>query len=597
MKKNFYPVISALLILFWMACTTVVFGHASGAPAGATGSPGDGHSCTSCHGGTATAVSGYFSTNIPGSGYVAGNTYTITVSFSGSGGKGFEVSPQNVSGTQLGTLIAGTGNKLVSGSKYCTQSSSVSSTPATWTFTGTAPAAGTGNVTFYGAFAITEGTTHTESITVSEDQPVSVVATANPMMILTGSSSQLGATASGGSGSYTYSWTSIPAGYTSNLQNPTVAPTTTTSYVAHANDGTNTATNTVQVTVVQNNLSATATATPSTVSLGQSSQLNAIVSGGSGSYSFLWVSNPVGFTSTLQNPLVTPAVSTQYTCTVNDGFQNANSSINVTVNASTLVVVVSGTPTSLCSGSPTQLNANAAGGSGSYTYTWTSVPAGFTSTIQNPTASPTVSTKYFAVVNDGFKSVKDSVLITVQAAPSPVAGNDTLVCVAVTQIPLNGTSSNSASVLWTTSGDGTFSSTTNPQSIYFPGTGDKTSLHANLTLTANAIVPCTNAATSIKHITFDPCGGVAAVSGDELSFSLWPNPSAGRLTITVKRPDPSPAILRIYDLNGTKRYQEQFDLQDLTITRTLNLDNLPSGIYVVKIECNNTIRVQKLVIL
>jgi len=386
MKKNFYPVISALLILFWMACTTVVFGHASELPPVLPDHPATATAARVAMAEQLRRFPDIFRPTFPDRAMLP-EIHTLLRYLSAVPAEKVRGIASECLRHPARTLIAGTGNKLVSGSKYCTQSSSVSSTPATWTFTWTAPAAGTGNVTFYGAFAITEGTTHTESITVSEDQPVSVVATANPMMILTGSSSQLGATASGGSGSYTYSWTSIPAGYTSNLQNPTVAPTTTTSYVAHANDGTNTATNTVQVTVVQNNLSATATATPSTSAwdnLPSSTQLSAAAQApipfyGSPTRSAYFHSS---------ESLVTPAVSTQYTCTVNDGFQNANSSINVTVNASTLVVVVSGTPTSLCSGSPTQLNANAAGGSGSYTYTWTSVPAGFTSTIQNPTASP-----------------------------------------------------------------------------------------------------------------------------------------------------------------------------------------------------------------
>ena len=43
----------------------------------------------------------------------------------------------------------------------------------------------------------------------------SLIASASPALICTGSSAQLDALAYGGSGNYTYSWTSLPAGFTS----------------------------------------------------------------------------------------------------------------------------------------------------------------------------------------------------------------------------------------------------------------------------------------------------------------------------------------------------------------------------------------------
>jgi hypothetical protein len=144
--------------------------YPNGAPAGYTGSPGDGSDCTNCHGGTATPVSGWITSNVPGTGWVPGTNYTITVSVAGTGSvaRGFEVSPQKTDGTLLGTLTAGTGNKLVGSGKYVTQSTPITSNPAVWTFTWTAPAAGTGPVTFYGAFAVSKNNTYTSTLTISE---------------------------------------------------------------------------------------------------------------------------------------------------------------------------------------------------------------------------------------------------------------------------------------------------------------------------------------------------------------------------------------------------------------------------------------------
>jgi len=151
--------------------------YPSGSPAGYTGSPGDGHNCTSCHSGTAQTVSGWITSNIPTEGYTAGSSYTITVTVSGSGNKGFEVSPQSLAGSLLGTLTAGSGTQLTGSNKYVTQSATSSANPKIWTFTWTSPAAGTGSVTFYGAFCAGEATTKLSTMIVNELAAVPSVTT------------------------------------------------------------------------------------------------------------------------------------------------------------------------------------------------------------------------------------------------------------------------------------------------------------------------------------------------------------------------------------------------------------------------------------
>ena len=162
----------------------------TGAPAGNTGSPSDATTCAeSCHGGSAVTQAGLITSNIPTAGYTPGTTYTITASISGTGNKGFQVSAQNTAGTELGSLIAGTGSQIV-GIKYITHSSAKSSTAATWTFQWIAPAAGTGSVTFYGAFAITQSTTKKSTLVVNE----AVVVAAPTITSFTPSSAIGGAT-------------------------------------------------------------------------------------------------------------------------------------------------------------------------------------------------------------------------------------------------------------------------------------------------------------------------------------------------------------------------------------------------------------------
>jgi gliding motility-associated-like protein len=90
----------------------------------------------------------------------------------------------------------------------------------------------------------------------------------------------------------------------------------------------------------------------------------------------------------------------------------------------------------------------ASGGSGIYTYAWTSVPAGFTSSIADPTANQLVNTTYYVAVSDGSANVNSQVAVTVNAlpaAPTITAGGPTTFC-ANGNVTL--TSSAGTSYLW-----------------------------------------------------------------------------------------------------------------------------------------------------
>lgn len=110
-------------------------------------------------------------------------------------------------------------------------------------------------------------------------------------------------------------------------------------------------------------LSSSPTALPITVCAGASVQLNAAASGGSGSYTYIWSSDPVEFTSTIGNPIVNPTVTTIYMVEVSDGFTTVNSQVTVTVNP--LPADITGTM-NVCAGSSVTLSSATSGG------TWSS---------------------------------------------------------------------------------------------------------------------------------------------------------------------------------------------------------------------------------
>jgi len=132
--------------------------YSTGPPIDRTGSPSDIYDCTTCHAGTVVSATGLITSTIPVNGYTPGATYTITATITGAGINmyGFEISPQKINGTKVGTLIITNSaqTQLIGSGKYITHkfagTSGVGS--KTWTFNWTAPLAGTGSFVFYGAF-------------------------------------------------------------------------------------------------------------------------------------------------------------------------------------------------------------------------------------------------------------------------------------------------------------------------------------------------------------------------------------------------------------------------------------------------------------
>jgi len=80
------------------------------------------------------------------------------------------------------------------------------------------------------------------------------------------------------------------------------------------------------------------------------------------------------------------------------------------------IVTASASPMSVSLGSPVNLSSSAVSvteTSPSYTYSWTSIPAGFTSSSQNPTDYPTATTKYLVTITDNNAGCSDTASVTV----------------------------------------------------------------------------------------------------------------------------------------------------------------------------------------
>lgn len=164
MKKVFIAITAVVAgLVVFSASTQQGHGNPSGAPAGASGSPADGGIATgtcgrsSCHNVATTQQPGMITSNIPNTGYVPGQTYTITgtITVANKVKWGFQMSPQNNAGQLQGQIVVtnSTDTKIVS-TKYITHKTAGTGGQGTrsWSFDWVAPTAGTGAVTIYGSF-------------------------------------------------------------------------------------------------------------------------------------------------------------------------------------------------------------------------------------------------------------------------------------------------------------------------------------------------------------------------------------------------------------------------------------------------------------
>ena len=142
-------------------------------------------------------------------------------------------------------------------------------------------------------------------------------------------------------------------------------------------------------------------------------------------------------------------------------------------------------------------------------------------TIVNPTYTPgqndilsgAVQLTMTAYDNLG-NSLTDDVMLTISRLPVVYAGENSTICVSPS-LQLNGTLQFTTVCHWTTSGDGTFSSTNQPVTIYYPGVNDFASGSVVLTLSGIPAAPCTGNVSHSMSVSFLPL--------PEVTFSELPD--------------------------------------------------------------------------
>jgi trimeric autotransporter adhesin len=266
-----------------------------------------------------------------------------------------------------------------------------------------------------------------------------------------GSSIQIGATAVTGS---TYSWASVPSGFTSTSANPSVTPSVATTYtVTETNANGCVASNSVTISI--STPPAAFAGASVTVCSGNSVQIGGPAVSGN---TYSWSSNPSGFSSTSANPFVSPTVTTTYTLTESKSGCNASHSVTITVNP--LPAANAGSNVAICNGSSTTIGSSPVTGN---TYYWTTLSSTYTSTSSNPTVSPSSTTTYVlqeTITATGCTNL-GAVVVTVNPIPAANTGSGVSICNGGS-VQIGGTALSGNTYSWTSNPSGFTSSASNP---------------------------------------------------------------------------------------------------------------------------------------
>jgi len=416
--------------------------------------------------------------------------------------------------------------------------------------------------------------------------PLGASAAAQPSEICPGATTQLHALPSGGAGNYTFQWTG-PDGFSSTLQDPMVQPAQTGQYHVAVTDGFTTANASVTVTIHPLPLADAGTNTG--IPHGTYTFLHGNATQGSGNYHYHWTPADKVANPNVKDPqTVYLTQTTVYSLTVDDVttgcVSNNLANVTVEITGGPLNVNPVATPPMICIGETVQLHASAGGGNaGSYSYEWSSVPAGFSSTQANPLVSPTVPTTYHVKVDDMFNLVEGDVAVGIRPDPLIYLGPaDTIVCIYDT-LTLDAGNPGST-YLWSNGRD------TRTIQVGTSGIGFNTQ---TLTVEVTSEYGCKSSASI--NIIFDYSACVGIDEQDVDGIKVFPNPASDMLFVKLLKEYSATITLmnthgKVMDVKSLSNMQRQapevgFDVSEL-----------PAGLYFIHINGSLINRVCKVLI-
>jgi hypothetical protein len=425
--------------------------------------------------------------------------------------------------------------------------------------------------------------------------PMSVTVNADFNPVCAGNPVVIEAVPSGGSGSFTYTWTSDPPGVNYTSQIITVNPEVTTTYFVEVTDGYTTLNDQITITVYPVPI---ANAGPEQeINYGTWTLLDGSASNGQAPYSYNWSPpDKIEGDITIANPqtkILKANQNFQLRVVDNHGCPGDPSEVTVKVTGSALGAQPISEPAQICVGQTATLISNVSGGGGGpYTVEWRTTDGSWSQQGDNVQVSPTETTKYFVKVTDGYTTV-DSILYQLQVNSLPEInlipegvsheGNVIKVCVRDTLTLDAGNENNPPDMgyLWSTGWP--------ERTLTVKTNGNLLDYQSYTVQVTNNVTGCQNVDSVNILFDFKECGtGVAENSNiTDQPLYIYPNPNNGVFQLQtvdgIKKLD-----VKLVDMQGRVLLEKKFTgINPGGWTKDIDMSEISNGVYMLKYKADH----------
>lgn len=320
------------------------------------------------------------------------------------------------------------------------------------------------------------------------------------------------------------------------------------------------------------------------VCYGETVEITSAMTGGSGTFTYTWTSNPEGFSSTQPNISVTPEATTTYILSVFDGTVTVQDQVTIQVNP--LPTIYLGADTTICQGESVTLDA----GPG-LVYLWSTNET--TQTIQAATSgnySCSVSNQYGC-------SASDELILTVNLTPEkPVITSGTAQVdnfTPTSTVYTCGTTANADTYQWAVTPAEAGMTTSNGTSAEFFWTSGYTG-SVLITVTAGNDCFTSEVSDAFPTTIYTSAGIGEFATGTQLI--IYPNPTEGMITLKLPAQKSFTGDVTMTDAGGAVVYIKKGITVPAGEVLTMDLEQLPDGVYSMKLANNNDVYYGRIIV-
>jgi len=288
----------------------------------------------------------------------------------------------------------------------------------------------------------------------------------------------------------------------------------------------------------------------------------------SGNSEVVTLNSGYGFT----NGAVSLIAYTTYPNGVKDSVSQNDSSV-ASIQVFANPQVNAGSPSSICDGSSITLGSSAVFGDN---YSWSSNPAGFTSTSANPIVSPGSTTMYSLTVTQGSTGCSNNGSVIITVNPLPVAEWTVSNTLQNYAFKVKDSSLSSSSYAWDF-GDGSSRVYGYREGHVFPKNQSY-----NIKLLVTNSNTCVGEKDSLLSVTVS---GVAPVLPGTLGIDMYPNPASDQLNLKFNKVLNETVTIIITDQLGRTVASKQFDGKQSELQ--INVSAFAKGVYTINVQTNS----------